>query len=172
MDVNQLQAKLREHQSAMFQQVRFLFLLPFTPIFLRFFILLYVQIYRNTTSPLVPMFVSYSTTLPSHFPSTKLNPPFSFTSNKKDLNFNYYYYYYYYLITNLVKTLIITVFNLYYLMGDFGFVFVGVEKGFLDDQFSQLQKLQDESTPDFVLEVVTMFFDDSENLLKNMARCL
>jgi len=38
MDVHQLQAKLREHQSAMFQQVRFLFLLPFTPIFLRFFI--------------------------------------------------------------------------------------------------------------------------------------
>ncbi|ESW16576.1 hypothetical protein PHAVU_007G167900 [Phaseolus vulgaris] len=46
------------------------------------------------------------------------------------------------------------------------------QQGFLDDQFSQLQKLQDESTPDFVLEVVTMFFDDSENLLKNMARCL
>ncbi|WVY96000.1 hypothetical protein V8G54_028151 [Vigna mungo] len=45
-------------------------------------------------------------------------------------------------------------------------------QGFLDDQFSQLQNLQDESTPDFVLEVVTMFFDDSENLLKNMARCL
>ena len=50
--------------------------------------------------------------------------------------------------------------------------FVGGEKGFLDDQFSQLQKLQDESTPDFVIEVITMFFDDSENLLKNMARCL
>jgi len=77
------------------------------------------------------------------------------------------------LITNLVKTLIITaVFNLYHLIGDFEFVFVGVEKGFLDDQFSQLQKLQDESTPDFVLEVVTMFFDDSESILKNMARCL
>ncbi|KAG5051855.1 hypothetical protein AAZX31_02G144400 [Glycine max] len=46
------------------------------------------------------------------------------------------------------------------------------QQGFLDDQFSQLQKLQDESTPDFVIEVITMFFDDSENLLKNMARCL
>lgn len=53
-----------------------------------------------------------------------------------------------------------------------GLFFVGGEKGFLDDQFSQLQKLQDESTPDFVIEVITMFFDDSENLLKNMARCL
>lgn len=47
-----------------------------------------------------------------------------------------------------------------------------LREGFLDDQFNQLQKLQDESTPDFVIEVVTMFFDDSENLLKNMQRAL
>ncbi|KAI4349572.1 hypothetical protein L6164_010146 [Bauhinia variegata] len=45
-------------------------------------------------------------------------------------------------------------------------------EGFLDDQFTQLQKLQDESSPDFVIEVVTMYFDDSENLLNKMARVL
>ncbi|KAK7277689.1 hypothetical protein RJT34_22704 [Clitoria ternatea] len=47
------------------------------------------------------------------------------------------------------------------------------QQGYLDDdQFSQLQKLQDDSSPDFVIEVVTMFFDDSENLLKSMARAM
>lgn len=47
-----------------------------------------------------------------------------------------------------------------------------VWQGILDDQFSQLQMLQDESTPDFVEEVVTLFFDDSVKLLENLTESL
>lgn len=46
------------------------------------------------------------------------------------------------------------------------------EKGFLDDQFNQLQQLQDESNPDFVVEVVSLFFEDSERLLNELAKAL
>ncbi|KAH8490996.1 hypothetical protein Peur_064944 [Populus x canadensis] len=45
-------------------------------------------------------------------------------------------------------------------------------EGFLDDQFNQLQQLQDESNPDFVVEVVTLFFEDSERLLDELAKAL
>ncbi|KAI5654058.1 hypothetical protein M9H77_31245 [Catharanthus roseus] len=45
-------------------------------------------------------------------------------------------------------------------------------EGFLDAQFCQLQQLQDENNPDFVIEVVSLFFEDSEKLLNDLTRAL
>lgn len=45
-------------------------------------------------------------------------------------------------------------------------------KGFLDGQFLQLQQLQDENNPEFVVEVVSLFFEDSERLLKDLSFAL
>ncbi|KAG8087647.1 hypothetical protein GUJ93_ZPchr0010g10605 [Zizania palustris] len=42
--------------------------------------------------------------------------------------------------------------------------------GLLDDQFQQLQMLQDFSAPDFVSEVVTLFCDDGERIIGELAR--
>lgn len=42
----------------------------------------------------------------------------------------------------------------------------------LDDQFTELLKLQDESNPDFAVEVVSLFFQDAEKLINNTASVL
>ncbi|KAI9128532.1 hypothetical protein K1719_000015 [Acacia pycnantha] len=45
-------------------------------------------------------------------------------------------------------------------------------EGYLDSQFLQLQQLQDESNPSFVAEVVSLFFEDSERILKDLTFAL
>ncbi|KAJ7567860.1 hypothetical protein O6H91_01G010200 [Diphasiastrum complanatum] len=46
------------------------------------------------------------------------------------------------------------------------------KEGLLDEQFTQLQLLQDPNNPDFVAEVVSLFFEDSEKLLDELTRSL
>ncbi|KAL1802352.1 hypothetical protein ACET3Z_030999 [Daucus carota] len=45
-------------------------------------------------------------------------------------------------------------------------------EAYLDGQFTQLQQLQDESNPDFVVEVVSLFFEDSQRLLDDLTATL
>ncbi|KAE8721191.1 Histidine-containing phosphotransfer protein 6 [Hibiscus syriacus] len=45
-------------------------------------------------------------------------------------------------------------------------------QGILDEQFLQLQQLQDESSPNFVSEVVNIHFHESEKLLRNLRSLL
>jgi histidine-containing phosphotransfer protein len=42
----------------------------------------------------------------------------------------------------------------------------------LDEQFQQLQMLQDASAPDFVSEVVTLFCQDGERIIGELAKLL
>ncbi|KAA8540355.1 hypothetical protein F0562_024726 [Nyssa sinensis] len=42
------------------------------------------------------------------------------------------------------------------------------DQGFLDEQFVQLEELQDDANPNFVEEVVTLFYKDSTRLLHNI----
>ncbi|CAK9190514.1 unnamed protein product [Sphagnum troendelagicum] len=45
-------------------------------------------------------------------------------------------------------------------------------EGLLDDQFLELQQLQDESSPDFVEEVVLLFIQDSGRIIQNLTDSL
>ena len=45
-------------------------------------------------------------------------------------------------------------------------------QGYLDEQFNQLEELQDDSSPNFVDEVVALFFKDSSRLLTNIEQAL
>lgn len=42
------------------------------------------------------------------------------------------------------------------------------QEGFLDEKFTQLQQLQDENDPEFVTEVISLFFQDSGKQLGNL----
>ncbi|EEE55366.1 hypothetical protein OsJ_03418 [Oryza sativa Japonica Group] len=44
--------------------------------------------------------------------------------------------------------------------------------GYLDEQFCQVEDLQDEASPNFVEEVVTLFFKDSGRLMSNIEQAL
>ncbi|KAJ8503891.1 hypothetical protein OPV22_004777 [Ensete ventricosum] len=43
-------------------------------------------------------------------------------------------------------------------------------EGFLDGQYAQLRQLQDESNPEFVTEVIALFFQESEKLQDELSR--
>ncbi|KQK07162.1 pseudo histidine-containing phosphotransfer protein 2 isoform X3 [Brachypodium distachyon] len=46
------------------------------------------------------------------------------------------------------------------------------DQGYLDEQFNQLEELQDESSPNFVEEVVALFLKDSPRLLINIEQAI
>ncbi|XP_019051903.1 PREDICTED: histidine-containing phosphotransfer protein 2-like, partial [Nelumbo nucifera] len=45
-------------------------------------------------------------------------------------------------------------------------------EGVLDHQFDQLQALQDANNPGFVVEVVTLFYEDTEKTLRELTKYL
>ncbi|CAK7356758.1 unnamed protein product [Dovyalis caffra] len=47
-----------------------------------------------------------------------------------------------------------------------------LDQGFLDEQFIQLEELQDDANPNFVEEVVTLYYRDSAKLIHNIERAL
>ncbi|CAD6229858.1 unnamed protein product [Miscanthus lutarioriparius] len=47
-----------------------------------------------------------------------------------------------------------------------------MKQGYLDEQFCQVEDLQDEASPNFAEEVVTLFFKDSARLISNVEQAL
>ncbi|XVE70994.1 hypothetical protein DITRI_Ditri10aG0114100 [Diplodiscus trichospermus] len=47
-----------------------------------------------------------------------------------------------------------------------------LKAGYLDEQFIQLEELQDEANPSFVQEIVTLFYTDSARLVQNIEQAL
>ena len=45
-------------------------------------------------------------------------------------------------------------------------------QGYLDEQFIQLEELQDEDSPNFVEDMVTTFYNNSARLLENIEQAL
>ncbi|KAF7813702.1 Histidine-containing phosphotransfer protein 1 [Senna tora] len=45
-------------------------------------------------------------------------------------------------------------------------------EGYLDDQFLLVQQLQDEEKPDFVVELASLFFHDSQRILDGLTNAL
>lgn len=45
-------------------------------------------------------------------------------------------------------------------------------QGYLDEQFVQLEELQDDANPNFVEEIVTLFYTDSARLIHNIEQAL
>ncbi|XP_012077395.1 histidine-containing phosphotransfer protein 4 [Jatropha curcas] len=46
------------------------------------------------------------------------------------------------------------------------------DQGYLDDQFMQLEDLQDDANPNFVEEIVASFYSDSARLIQNIEQAL
>ncbi|KAL3840854.1 hypothetical protein ACJIZ3_025445 [Penstemon smallii] len=46
------------------------------------------------------------------------------------------------------------------------------DQGYLDEQFIQLEELQDDANPNFVEEVVTLYYRDSVRLVQNIEQAL
>ena len=49
---------------------------------------------------------------------------------------------------------------------------IGPLQGYLDEQFIQLEELQDDANPNFVEEIVTLYYRDSSRLIFNMEQAL